>query len=228
MIVVHHLADSRSQRILWLLEELELDYEVKRCERDPKTYLAPAELKKLHPLGKAPILEDNGVVMAETGAIIDYLLETYDREYQLHPERGTAYGRQFSYWMHYAEGSAMSPLLLKLIFSQLPVRAPALVRPLVKSIAAKANNSFINPQLKTHFGFIENSLVGRWFVGNGFSAADIMMSFPLEAAATRGLDLEKNPNIARFLRTIHARPAYQAALQRGGNYAYAHAGDHTD
>lgn len=228
MIVVHHLADSRSQRILWLLEELGLDYEVKRYERDPKTYLAPPELKKLHPLGKAPILEDEGIVMAETGAIIEYLLDTYDREHQFHPERGTAYGRQFSYWMHYAEGSAMPPLLLKLVFSQLPVRAPALARPLVRSIAAKANNSFINPQLKTHFDFIENSLVGRGFVGNGFSAADIMMSFALEAAATRGLDLEQYPNIARFLRTIHAREAYQTALNRGGDYAYAHAGDHTD
>lgn len=228
MIVVHHLADSRSQRILWLLEELELDYEVKRYERDPKTYLAPAELKKLHPLGKAPILEDNGVVMAETGAIIEYLLDTYDSEHRLHPERGTAYGRQFSYWMHYAEGSAMPPLLLKLVFSQLPLRAPALVKPLVRSISDKANKSFIGPQLATHFGFIENSLIGGWFVGNGFSAADIMMSFALEAAGTRGLDLDQNPNIARFLRTIHARPAYQAALQRGGDYTYAHAGDHTD
>jgi len=228
MIVVHHLADSRSQRILWLLEELDLDYEVKRYERDPKTYLAPPELKALHPLGKAPLLEDNGIVIAETGAIIEYLLETYDPEYRLHPERGTAYGRQFSYWMHYAEGSAMPPLLLKLVFSQLPVRAPALLRPLVQSIANKANSSFIKPQLTTHFDFMEKSLIGGWFVGNGLSAADIMMSFPLEAAGSRGLNLDAHPNIARFLRTIHARPAYQTALARGGAYSYARAGDHTD
>lgn len=226
MIVVHHLADSRSQRILWLLEELGLDYEVKRYERNPKTYLAPPELKALHPLGKAPVLEDNGIVLAETGAIIEYLLETYDPDFRLHHQRGTAHGRQYTYWLHYAEGSAMSPLLLKLVFSKLPLRAPLPMRPLVRLIANKANNSFINPQLATHFDFIEKSLIGGWFAGNGFSAADIMMSFPLEAAATRGMALNENSNIYRFLRTIHARPAYQAALARGGDYAYAHSGDH--
>ncbi len=222
MIVVHHLADSRSQRLLWLLEELGLDYQVKRYERDPKTYLAPKALKALHPLGKAPLLQDGDILLAETGAIVEYLIDTYDTGGHLHPLRGTPAGRQFTFWMHYAEGSAMPPLLLKLVFSQLPHRAPALMRPVVKAIAAKANAGFIDPQMQTHFRFIEDSLAQTgWFAGANFSAADVMMSFALEAAATRGLDLAHFPNIARFLNAIHARPAYTAALAKGGDYAYA-------
>ena len=221
MITVHHLADSRSQRILWLLEELGLDYKVERYERDPQTYLAPPALKALHPLGKAPLLQDGDIMLAETGAIIQYLLDTYDPEYRLHPAPRTEDGRQFNYWLHYSEGSAMPPLLLKLVFAQLPVRAPALIRPLVKAISAKANAGFINPQIATHFSFIEKSLSDGWFLGTDFSAADIAMSFPLEAAGTRGLTLSDHPNVARFLLAINARPAYQAALAKGGDYAYA-------
>lgn len=221
MIVVHHLADSRSQRILWLLEELGLPYEVQRYERDAVTQLAPPALKALHPLGKAPLLQDGDLVLAETGAIVEYLLDTYDTGNTLRPARGTDEARQHSYWMHYAEGSAMPPLLLRLVFSQLPVRAPALLRPLVKAISAKTNAGFIGPQIKTHFDFIEHSLAGSpHFVGDRFGAADIMMSFPLEAAATRGIGRENYPNLSRYLDHIHKRPAYRAALERGGDYAY--------
>ena len=221
MIIVHHLADSRSQRVLWLLEELGLDYEVRRYERDPATMLAPAELKAIHPLGKSPVLDDGDVRVAETGAIIEYLLDTHAAG-RLRPAAGSADRLRFTYWMHYAEGSAMPPLLLKLVFSQLPKRAPGLVKPIVNGIVKAANKSFIDPQLKTHADWW-NSELGRdgWFAGPDFTAADIMMSFPLEAAATRMTVTEGRPNIGVFLERIHARPAYQAALKRGGAYAYA-------
>ena len=221
MIIVHHLADSRSQRVLWLLEELGLDYEVRRYERDPATMLAPAELKAIHPLGKSPVLDDGDVRVAETGAIIEYLLDTHAAG-RLRPAAGSADRLRFTYWMHYAEGSAMPPLLLKLVFSQLPKRAPGLVKPIVNGIVKAANKSFIDPQLKTHADWW-NSELGRdgWFAGPDFSAADIMMSFPLEAAATRMAVSRGRPNIGTFLERIHARPAYQAALKRGVTYAYA-------
>lgn len=222
MIVVHHLNNSRSQRVLWLLEELGLPYEIKRYQRNPATMLGPPELKAVHPLGKSPVLDDGDVRVAETGAIIEYLLDAYDSEGRLRPARGTAEGRRFTYWLHYAEGSAMPPLLLKLVFSQLPKRAPGLVRPLVNGIAARVQRTFIDPQLKAHADWQEAELATTgWFAGPYFSAADIMMSFPLEAAASRAIDLAAYPNIALFLKAIHARPAWKRALERGGDYAYA-------
>jgi len=221
MIVVHHLNDSRSQRVLWLLEELGLPYEVKRYQRDAKTMLAPAELRAIHPLGKSPVIDDGDVRVAETGAIVDYLIETYGQG-RLRAAPGTEDGRRYTYWLHYAEGSAMPPLLLKLVFSQLPRRAPALLRPLVKGIANKALTGFVDPQLRTHAAFWEGEL-GRapWFGGQAFGAADIMMSFPVEAAASRAIALVDYPRLAAFLKAIRARPAYQRALERGGPYAYA-------
>lgn len=221
MIKVHHLNDSRSQRVLWLLEELGLPYEVVRYQRDPATRLAPPELVAIHPLGKSPVIEDGDIKVAETGAIFDYLLETYG-EGRLRPAPGTEEGRRFTYWLHYAEGSAMPPLLLKLVFSMLPRRAPTLVRPLVKGIAAKAQSGFVDPQLRAHVGFWEDEL-GRseWFAGDQFTAADIMMSFPVEAGAERAFDPADKPRLKAFLTRIHARPAYQRALERGGPYSYA-------
>lgn len=221
MIKVHHLNDSRSQRVLWLLEELGLDYEVVRYERNAGNRLAPPELLAIHPLGKSPVIEDGAIKVAETGAIVEYLLDAYGQG-RLRPAAGTEDGRRFTYWLHYAEGSAMPPLLLKLVFSMLPRRAPALLKPLVKSIAAKALTSFVEPQLKTHVGFWEDEL-GRseWFAGDQFTAADIMMSFPVEAGADRAFDAETRPRLKAFLARIHARPAYQRALERGGPYSYA-------
>lgn len=221
MIVVHHLNDSRSQRVLWLLEELGLPYEVKRYQRDAKSMLAPPELKAIHPLGKSPVIDDGHVRVAETGAIVDYLIQTYGQG-RLRAAPGTEDGRRQTYWLHYAEGSAMPPLLLKLVFSQLPRRAPALLRPLVKGVANKALAGFVDPQLRTHAAFWEGELArSPWFGGEAFSVADIMMSFPVEAAASRALDLTDYPRLAAFLKAIHARPAYQRALERGGAYAYA-------
>ena len=220
MITVHHLADSRSQRVLWLLEEMGRPYEVKRYERNPATMLAPPELKAIHPLGKSPVVDDGAVRVAETGAIVEYLLEGPDGA-ALRPTAGTEAGRRYTYWLHYAEGSAMTPLLLKLIFGQLPKRSPGLVRPLVKAISGKAQDSFIDPQIASHTAYWEAEL-GRseWFAGDSFSAADIMMSFPIEAGASRAPYADQ-PRLTAFLTKIHARPAYQRALERGGPYSYA-------
>lgn len=220
MIIVHHLADSRSQRVLWLLEEMGLAYEVKRYERDPATMLAPPALKTVHPLGKSPVVDDGDIRVAETGAIIEHLLGKPEGA-ALRPAAGTEAGRRFTYWLHYAEGSAMPPLLMKLVFGQAPNRAPALVRPIIKAFSAKVQSSFIDPQIAAHTGWWEAELArSEWFAGDAFSAADIMMSFPVEAGATRA-SYDDKPRLKAFLQRIHARPAYQRALERGGPYRYA-------
>ncbi len=220
MIIVHHLNNSRSQRVLWLLEELGLPYEVKRYQRDARTSLAPAALKAIHPLGKSPVIEDGDIRVAETGAIIEYLLEVHGKG-RLKPAAGTDAARRFTYWLHYAEGSAMTPLLLKLVFSQLPKRSPLLIRGIIKAVAGKVQQSFIDPQIVSHINYWEAEL-GRseWFAGDEFSAADIMMSFPLEAAGSRVPFGPDKPRIAAYLKAIHARPAWQRALERGGPYSY--------
>jgi glutathione S-transferase len=219
MIVVHHLNNSRSQRVLWLLEELEVEYEVRRYERDPQTALAPASLRQVHPLGKSPVITDATVTLAESGVIIDYLAQKYGRE-RLVPPTGTPAHLRYTYWLHYAEGSAMPPLLLKLVFDRLersPV--PFFIKPVVRMIAGRAKSSFIEPQLKLHLDYLEAELAANeWFTGTQFSAADIQMSFPLEAAQARaGLD-QGRPRLSAFLKKIHARPAYQRALAKGGPY----------
>jgi glutathione S-transferase len=220
MIVVHHLENSRSQRVLWLLEELGLPFEVRRYERDTATLLAPPELRALHPLGKSPLVDMDGEVIAETGAIVETLLDAVPGTV-LRPAPGTGEARRYRYWLHYAEGSAMTPLLLKLIFGQLPKRSPGLIRPIVNAISTKAQSGFIDPQIVSHVGWWEAELgKSEWFTGDAFTAADIMMSFPLEAASSRA-PLDGRPNIQAFLKRIHARPAYQRALTRGGPYAYA-------
>jgi glutathione S-transferase len=220
MIIVHHLNNSRSQRVLWLLEELALPYEVKRYQRDAKTMLAPPELKAVHPLGKSPVITDNGRTVAETGAIIDYIIERHGNG-RLAPAPGTDERLRYTYWMHYAEGSAMTPLLLKLVFTRMPLSAPGLLRGLVKSIAKQGEARVADPQIKTHLDYWDAELgKSEWFAGPGFTAADIMMSFPMEAAAARG-DARARPRVAAFLDRIHARPAYRAALDKGGPYDYA-------
>jgi glutathione S-transferase len=221
MLTVHHLNNSRSQRVLWLLEELGVTYEVKRYARDPKTRLAPPELRAVHPLGKSPVIQHGEVIVAETGAIVEYLLEAFPGS-GLRPPAGTPEARRFTYWLHYAEGSAMTPLLLKLIFGEIPKRSPGLVRPIAKGISKAVDASLIAPQIAAHTAHWEAELARSvWFAGDAFSAADVMMSFPLEAAASRAVDQSDYPNIARFLQAIHARPAWKRALERGGEYAYA-------
>ncbi len=220
MITVHHLNNSRSQRVLWLLEELGLIYEVKRYERDAKTMLAPSALKAIHPLGKSPVITDNGRTIAETGAIIEYILENYG-DGRLIPKPGTDERLRYTYWLHYAEGSAMTPLLLKLIFNRIPANAPGLIRGVVKTVMKKAQERISDPQIGMHLTYWDNELSrSQWFAGAEFTAADIMMSFPLEAAAHRAGGRSR-PMVAAFLDSIHRRPAYIAALKKGGPYDYA-------
>lgn len=220
MLTVHHLNNSRSQRVLWLLEELGVPYRVVRYQRDPASMRAPAELQKVHPLGKSPVIEDDGQVFAETGAIVEYLIERYDTGRSLVPAPGTPERHDWTYWLHYAEGSAMPLLLLKLIFLRMPAGVPFFLRPLVKKIAGTAQQRVTDPQLAQHMRYWAEALRkgNGWFAGRQFSAADIMMSFPLEAAAARvGLGEGHGP-IKDFLETIHARPAFKRALETGGPY----------
>ncbi len=207
MIRVHHLNNSRSQRVLWLLEELGQPYEVVRYQRNKKTMLAPEELKRVHPLGKSPVIEDDGKKFAETGLIVEYLVERYGPD--LAPPRDSDLYWRYKYWLHYAEGSLMPPLLLKLVINRLGLLG----------LPAKR---FVDSQLKLHLDYLEAELgKASWFAGERFSAADIMLSFPLEAASARaGLD-ETRPKLMDFLKRIHARPAYQRALEKGGAYRYA-------
>jgi glutathione S-transferase len=220
MLTVHHLNNSRSQRVLWLLEELGVPYEIKRYERDPKSMLAPPELRAVHPLGKSPVITDDGLVIAESGAIIEYLIDKYGHGY-LKPAPGTPERLRYTYWLHYAEGSLMPPLLLKLIARRIAgAPMPFFAKPIARKIAATLQASFIDPQLKLHLGYIDRELTATgWFAGNDFSAADVQMSFPLEAASARGgASAAQLPAIAAFLERIHARPAYRRALERGGKY----------
>ena len=222
MLTVHHLNNSRSQRVLWLLEELGVPYEVKRYQRDPKTMLAPPELKAVHPLGKSPVITDGPATLAESGAIVEYLIDRYG-DGRLAPARGTPEQLRYTYWLHYAEGSAMPPLLLKLVFDRIgSAPVPFFVKPIVRTIVDKAMKGFISPQLKTHLDYMEAELgKSEWFAGTEFTAADIQMSFPIEAAASRaGLDATR-PRLWAWLQRIHARPAYQRALEVGGPYDYA-------
>src|ERR1700692_2894313 len=221
MIVVHHLNNSRSQRVLWLLEELGLDYEIRRYQRDPKTMLAPESLRAVHPLGKSPIITDGSRSWAESGRIIEYLVDR-DGGGRLVPAAGTPERLRYTYWLHYAEGSAMPPLLLKLIFDRVANSpAPWPISAVARRIAGTVQNSFIGPQLKRHLDYLEAELGGRrWFAGEEFTAADVQMSFPLEAAASRaGLNASR-PHLMGFLETIHARAAYKRALERGGPSSY--------
>ena len=221
MLTVHHLNNSRSQRVLWLLEELGVPYEIKPYQRDAATMLAPPELRAVHPLGKSPVVTEDDVTLAETGAIVEWVIERYGLG-RLAPTPGSAERLRWTYWLHYSEGSAMPPLLLKLVFGRLPNSSPALLRPIVNAIAGRAQSSFIDPNLKAHFDYWEAELgKSEWFAGSEFTAADVMMSFPVEAAADRAGALNGRPGLAAFLQKIHARPAYRRALERGGPYAYA-------
>jgi len=218
MLTVHHLNNSRSQRVLWMLEELGVPYEIARYERDPKTMLAPPSLVKVHPLGKSPVLTDGKNTVAESGAILEYLVESHG-EGQFAPERGTPSFLRYRYWLHYAEGSLATPLLLQLVFDQIERKAPFIVKPVAKAISTQVKGLLVTPNLKRHFDYLEAELTehGPWFAGRSFSAADVQMSFGIEAADARGL-LKNRPKLADWLRRIHERPAYQRALAQGGPY----------
>jgi len=221
MVVVHHLNNSRSQRVLWLLEELGISYEVKRYERDAKTMLAPPELLAIHPLGKSPVIVDGAVTMAESGAIIEYLVDKYGAG-RLIPPPGSPERLRYTYWLHYAEGSAMPPLLFRLVFNRIATNpAPWPVSAIARRIASTVDKSFITPNLNRHLDYMESELSAHaWFAGEHFTAADVQMSFPLEAAASRGGLNASRPKLMAFLDRIHGRDAYKRALARGGPYDF--------
>jgi glutathione S-transferase len=205
MIVVHHLNESRSQRVLWLLEELGLPYEIRHYTRDAKTRLAPPELQAVHPLGKSPVVEDDGLTLVESGAIVETLIRRHGAG-RLQPAAGSADFESYQHWLHYAEGSAMLPLMLKLYVSRLG-EAGAPLKPRIDS------------ELANHLGYVDRSLQGReWLVGNSFSGADVQMSFVGEAA--RGLRASY-PALDAWVRRFQQRPAYRRALERGGPYSMA-------
>ncbi|WP_434778765.1 glutathione S-transferase [Neisseria sp. Ec49-e6-T10] len=216
MITLHHLNNSRSQRILWLLEELGLSYTIKYYQRNPKTLLAPESLKSIHPLGKSPVLTDGAVTVAESGAIIEYLIDQYDTKQQFRPTLGSAQYLAYRYWLHYAEGSLMPLLLMRLVFDRLGgAPMPWLLRPISKAIGKGVQKAYIDQQLAIHLNFIEQHLAqNNWFALDQFSAADIQMSFPLEAIATQ---IQTDGKIRQFLNTIHQRDAYKRALLKENN-----------
>ncbi|WP_442936339.1 glutathione S-transferase family protein [Nostoc sp.] len=206
MIVVHHLNNSRSQRVLWLLEELGIEYEIKFYERDAKTMMAPESLRQVHPLGKSPVITDADLAIAESGAIIEYLIERYGNG-RLVPASGTPEYLRYKYWLHYAEGSAMLPLVMRVILNNFGAGDGSVV------------SGFVAPQIKLHFDYIESELrKNTWFAGNEFTAADIQMSFPLEVVAALPEEINNRPKLKEFVERIHGRPAYKRALERGGKY----------
>ena len=219
MITVHHLNNSRSQRVLWLLEELGVPYEIVKYERDPKTMLAPPALEAIHPLGKSPVVVDDGNTIAESGAILEYLIEKYGNG-RLAPARGTPAYNDYRYFMHYAEGSLMPYLLLKLIFRKVrSAPMPFFAKPIAKKIAATVSGQFVDPNLTRHLKFLNDHLAKhQWFAGDELSAADIQMSFPVESAVARGGELADVSKLSEFVARIKARPAFAKAIERGGQY----------
>ncbi len=217
MITVHHLNNSRSQRVLWLLEELGVEYQIKHYQRDAKTMLAPPELKAVHPLGKSPVITDGDLTIAESGAIIEYLVERYGNG-KFIPAAGSPERMRYTYWMHYAEGSMMPLLVMKLVFSVIPKRSPALIRPIANAIVSNVEKNFLGPNLRTNLDFIESELgKSTWFAGEELTGADIQMSFVMEASVARGPDGNR-PRSAAYVKRVQERPAYQRALKKGGPY----------
>ena len=217
MIIVHHLENSRSQRVLWLLEELAVPYEIKNYQRDKKTMLAPASLKAVHPLGKSPVITDAGKTIAESGAITEYLIHHYGPD-SMKFDVGSEAWLQGTYWSHFAEGTAMPFPVMKLVFSQIK-RAPMpfFVKPVAGQIVNKVMSSFLQPNIDNTLAYINDHLQGKtWFVDETLSAADFQMSFPLLAAATREDIPAQYPNIQRYLERMQQRPAFQKAIEKGG------------
>lgn len=217
MITVHHLNNSRSQRVLWLLEELGLPYRIEHYQRNRTTNLAPPELLQVHPLGKSPVITDGDATVAETGAVVEYLVDRAGG--LLRPAPGTPEHRRYTYWLHFAEGSAMPPLLMTLILGRIRKSGPFFARPIARKIADTVLGTFVSPNIQRQLAFMESELSQRaWFAGADFSAADVMMSFPLEVAVVRGGLDARFPRLNDWLARIHARPAYQRALKNGGAY----------
>ncbi len=220
MLTLHHLENSRSQRILWLLEELGVDYEIKRYSRDKETSLAPKELIDIHPLGKSPVITDDDVTVAESGAIVEYLVDKYD-DGRLMPSEGTPARLAYTYWLHYAEGTFMPLMIVSLIMSRIEnAPLPFFIKPVAKGIANKVRGNYLDPNVKRNLDFMESALNRTvWFCRDELCAADIQMSFALEAAEVRTNLSADYPNLAAFLERMRSLATYQAALEKGGPYA---------
>ena len=221
MLTVHHLNNSRSQRVLWLLEEMSTPYELVRYQRGPDQR-APASLRKIHPLGLSPVLtDDSGLALAETGAIVTWLLHRFDTAHRFSVAPDSAAWPQYLYWLHASEGTVMPPLVMSLVMTVMTSQAPALIRPVAKAIRGGLEKKFYGPQIRNNFAYAEGEVARTgWFAGDAFSAADVMMSFPVEAAGSRA-DMSPYPALRDWLSRIRARPAYREALARGGKYDYA-------
>jgi glutathione S-transferase len=219
VITLHHLNRSRSQRVLWLLEELEIPYEIVRHERDPKTFLAPPALEQIHPLGKSPVIVDGEQTIAESGAILEYLVEHHG-DGRFTPRPGTPEHLRYRYFMHYAEGSLMPPLLVEFIFSRVKsAPLPFFAKPIARKIADGVDAQFVQPNLRRHVDFLDAELAkSQWFAGDELTAADIQMSYPVEALLQRAPALADRKRLRSFVERVHARPAYQRALQKGGPF----------
>ncbi len=219
MLTIHHLEHSRSQRILWLLEELGVDYEIKRYERDKQTSLAPPDLRDVHPLGKAPLITDGDTTIAESGAIVEYLVDKYD-DGTLQPDDHTPQRLAYVYWLHYAEGTFMPLMIISLILNRIETAPmPFFIKPVAKGIVNKVRQGYLDQNVKSNLDFMEATLAKTtWFCGDAFTAADIQMSFPIEAAEVRTNLASEYPRLAAFLTRIRARPAYKRALEKGGPY----------
>lgn len=220
MVTVHHLQNSRSQRILWLLEELGVPYTIQEYQRDRKSNLAPKALKDIHPLGKAPVITDGSQTIAESGAIVEYLIENYGRG-GWQPKPGTDNWQRYRFAMHFAEGSLMPQLVIGLLLSTAKAKSPFFAKPIIKALEQGVQKQYLKPTLSAQVGYLENELAkSPWFAGDEPSGADVMMSFPLEAMKARGL-LNDYPKLTEWVSRVHARPAYQAALKKSGKYDYA-------
>ncbi|MGJ8668895.1 MAG: glutathione S-transferase [Oceanococcus sp.] len=215
MITLHHLEQSRSHRFLWLMEELGVKYDIKHYQRDVNTRLAPPELKAIHPLGKSPVITDGDLVIAESGAIIEYLIERYGKGHMM-PKPGTDEHLRYRYWLHYGEGTLMPLMVMSLIFGQVE-KAPLLVRPIAKAISGQVKKAYLGPNIQANLDFVEAELgKSTWLAGEELTGADIMLSFPLETAGVRSGRDKARPNIQAFVERIHARPAWIRAVERGG------------
>ncbi|MCC2617575.1 glutathione S-transferase [Aestuariibacter halophilus] len=220
MIVLHHLENSRSQRILWLLEEVGLPYEIKVYARDPQTNLAPEALARIHPLGKSPVITDGDTVVAESGAIVEYLIETYAPQWR--PPAGSDEGHQYRYWMHFAEGTLMPPMVAKVVLDKARTKAkPFFVRWVANALIDKIMAAYFGPNIQRNLDFVEHYLSEhQWFAGEQPSGADVQMLFPLEASVARGA-AARCPAIKAWVDRVHQREGYQRALQKGGQYDFA-------
>jgi len=221
MITVHHLENSRSQRVLWLLEALGVEYKVKRYERDKKTNLAPKELIAVHPLGKSPVIDDEGVVLAESGAIFDYLLQKYDQDFKLHPKKSDIKNKDYLFWLHFAEGSLMWPLVMRLLHKKVIEKSPFFISPIAKAIFTGIEKAYLSHTINNAFQYIESSLEkNTFFLGEKISAVDIIMSFPLVASCAGRANMDKYPHVKEFVKTIKLNEDYKRAIDIGGTYAY--------